>query len=183
MNGLALYTFVEKFYGCYRNGLDGGKDMRSFAALYFLLRIMLFGITMLGGLLMISNNDPFFGRNILFTSVLVSVSLCKPYRKMYMNVLDVLLLAHLGLVCHLISSFEGFEDQSRFVFTFSGMVSLPFISFVLVIMVRALQSLTQTRVFKVGIQKLKQLFLFSSAEQVHVLVESTASEINYGTTH
>ena len=42
LNGLALYTFVEKFYGCYRNGLDGGKDMRSFAGLYFVLRLMLF---------------------------------------------------------------------------------------------------------------------------------------------
>ena len=183
LNGLALYTFVEKFYGCYRNSLDGGKDMRSFAALHFLLRIMLFGISLLGGLLMISNNDPFFGRNVLFSSILISVSLCRPYKKMYRNVLDVLLLAHLGLVCHLISSFEGFEDQSRFIFTFIGMVSLPFISFILIIMVRALRSLTQTHVFKVGIQKFKQQFLSSSAEQARVLVESTASEIDYGATH
>jgi hypothetical protein len=102
---------------------------------------------------------------------------------MYMNVLDVLLLAHLGLFCHLISSFEGFEDQSRFVFTLSGMTSLPFISFVLVIMIRALRSLTQTHIFKVGIQKLKQLSLSSSAEQARVLVDSTASGIDYGTTH
>ena len=183
LNSLALYTFVEKFYGCYRNGLDGGKDMRSFAGAYFVLRIMLFGITLLGGLLMISNNDPFFGRNILFTSVLILTSLCKPYKKVHMNVLDILLLAHLGLLCHLVSSFEGFEDQSRFVFTFSAMLSLPFISFILVVMVRALQNLTQTHTFKVSVQKLRQLSLPSSVEQARILVESTAAGIDYGAIH
>ena len=29
----ALNIFVEKFYNCYRDGLDGGRDMRSFASL------------------------------------------------------------------------------------------------------------------------------------------------------
>ena len=32
--------FVEKFYNCYRDGLDGGKDMRSFVCVYFLLRVV-----------------------------------------------------------------------------------------------------------------------------------------------
>ena len=27
LDGLALKTFVEKFYSCYRNGLDGGRDL------------------------------------------------------------------------------------------------------------------------------------------------------------
>ena len=183
LNGLALYTFVEKFYGCYRNGLDGGKDMRSFAGLYFVIRVMLFGTSMLGGLLMISNNDPFFGRNILFISALLLISLCQPYKEMYMNVLDVLLLAQLGLLCHLASSFEGFEVQSRFVFTFSAMISLPFVSFILVIMVRVLQKVTKTHIFKVCIQKLGQLSPFSSVEQTHLLIDSTTAEIGYGATH
>ena len=30
----ALNIFMEKFYSCYRDGLDGGRDMRSFASLY-----------------------------------------------------------------------------------------------------------------------------------------------------
>ena len=34
----ALQTFVEKFHQCYRDGLDGGRDMRSFSGLYFILR-------------------------------------------------------------------------------------------------------------------------------------------------
>ena len=31
--------FVEKFYACYRDGLDGGRDMRSFASLYFFITL------------------------------------------------------------------------------------------------------------------------------------------------
>ena len=38
LDRIAVNTFVEKFYGCYRDGLDGGRDMRSFAALYFIIR-------------------------------------------------------------------------------------------------------------------------------------------------
>lgn len=33
---------MEKFYSCYRDGLDGGKDMRFLASFYFLLRILVF---------------------------------------------------------------------------------------------------------------------------------------------
>ena len=105
LDGIALYIFVEKFYSCYRNGLDGGKDMRSFAGLSFVLRGMLFLSNVLGGLLMISKDDPFFIRNIVFTAALMLISLCRPYKEMYMNVLDILLLAHSGIICHLLSSY------------------------------------------------------------------------------
>ena len=36
----ALNIFMEKFYSCYRNGLDGGRDMRSFVSVHFLLRLI-----------------------------------------------------------------------------------------------------------------------------------------------
>jgi hypothetical protein len=39
---LSFTLFTEKFYGCYRDGLDGGRDMRSFAGFYFLLRFLPF---------------------------------------------------------------------------------------------------------------------------------------------
>jgi hypothetical protein len=42
LDGIAINTFAEKFYSCYRTGLDGGRDMRSFAGLYFASRILLF---------------------------------------------------------------------------------------------------------------------------------------------
>ena len=37
LDSLALTAFVEKFSGCYKDGLDGGRDMRSFSGLYFVL--------------------------------------------------------------------------------------------------------------------------------------------------
>ena len=38
LNFVAVNIFFEKLSGCYRNGLDGGRDMRSFSGLYFFLR-------------------------------------------------------------------------------------------------------------------------------------------------
>ena len=67
LDGLAIKFFVEKFYDCYRDGCNGGKDMRSFASFHFVLRLVFFISSMIGGLLMISNNDPFFARNIVCT--------------------------------------------------------------------------------------------------------------------
>ena len=40
LDGLALNTFIEKFQGCYRDGLDGSRDMRSFLGFYFFLRVL-----------------------------------------------------------------------------------------------------------------------------------------------
>ena len=38
LNFTIMHTFMDKVYGCYRNGLDGGRDMR-FSGLYFFLGI------------------------------------------------------------------------------------------------------------------------------------------------
>ena len=32
-----INIFVERFYSCYKDGLDGGRDMRSFAGFYFII--------------------------------------------------------------------------------------------------------------------------------------------------
>ena len=185
LNGLALYTFVEKFYGCYRNGLDGGKDMRSFASLYFILRVTIYFTKGVGALLMISNNDPYFIRSIVFTATLVLISLCRPYKETYMNVLDILLLAHLGLLCHLVSSYQGFEIQARFELTVAAMLLLPFAGFILLVSVRVLQSIIKMRCFQAILKKSKQLCrcAFSSTEQVlSALIEPTVTGISYGST-
>ena len=99
LNCTSVNIFVEKFHSCYRNGLDGGRDMRSFSGLYFVLRILapLFFIT-----------HRFLSKwtyeTILFTSAAMLIALVQPYKKMYMNVLDSLLLALLAMLCHLLST-------------------------------------------------------------------------------
>ena len=112
--------------------------MRSFAGLSFVLRVMLFFTNAIGSELKISNNDPYFTRNIAFTVALLLISLCRPYKYMYMNVLDVLLLAHLGRLCHLLTatSYQGFQSQTNAVFAIGVMVSLPFAGFMLLILAK-----------------------------------------------
>ena len=98
LNCTSVNIFVEKFHSCYRNGLDGGRDMRSFSGLYFILRVLA---------------PPYFithrflsewtYETILFTSAAMLTALVQPYKKMYMNVLDSLLLALLAILYHLLS--------------------------------------------------------------------------------
>ena len=134
------YIFVEKFYSCYRDGSNGGRDIRSFAGLYFVVRLMLFLSNGIGILHMVSDNDPFFTRNVILSATLLLVGLCRPYKKTHMIVLDVLLLAVMGLFCHLVSSSESFTMQNRFVFCASLMLCLPFVGIVVFIIVRAKSS-------------------------------------------
>ena len=78
LNRTSVNIFVEKFHSCYRNGLDGGRDMRSFSGLYFVLRVLapLFFIT-----------HRFLSKwtyeTILFTSAAMLIALVQPYKKMY----------------------------------------------------------------------------------------------------
>ena len=100
----ALKFFIERFQGCYRdNSLgEGGNDMRSFSVLYFFLQLFV-----LAGILFVK---PLTSQQLIWfptgTLVLLSallIAFCKPYKKVYMNVLDTLLLAHFGLLCYFMS--------------------------------------------------------------------------------
>ena len=52
-----MNIFVEKVHNCYRNGLDGGRDLRSFSGLYFFLRMAVFLFGPLSvNLLKVNNN-------------------------------------------------------------------------------------------------------------------------------
>jgi hypothetical protein len=95
---LALITFVEKFHGCYRDGLDGGRDMRSFAGLYFFLRFTTFFFRINEH---IDINAVWSYLVFIFLTCTILIALVRPYKKMYMNVIDTLLLADLTLLCHL----------------------------------------------------------------------------------
>ena len=85
----ALNIFVEKFYSGYRDGLDGGRDMRSFASLYLFVRVLIY---------------IFYGYFLLPSAILPGVcclliALVRPYKKTYMNNIDALILALLTLNC------------------------------------------------------------------------------------
>ena len=98
LNRTSVNIFVEKFHSCYRNGLDGGRDMRSFSGLYFALRILLPLFFITRRLL-----PQWSYEGILFSSAAILIALVRPYKKIYMNVLDTLLLSLLAMNCHLLS--------------------------------------------------------------------------------
>ena len=101
LDRLALTTFVDKFHGCYRNGLDGGRDMRSFSGLYFFLR----GLLCLYNVLSIEKIGISYWSYELFVllAVTVLIAVARPYKQNYVNILDTLLLAHLSILSHLLS--------------------------------------------------------------------------------
>ena len=97
LDSLSLTAFTEKFYCCYRDGLDGGRDMRSFAGFYFLLRYLPFffhGFQLQNTFLTLW---PYCV--LVFLSSAILIALVKPYKSTYMNVLDSLLLGFIAYAC------------------------------------------------------------------------------------
>ena len=100
---ISVNIFVEKVQNCYRNGLDGGRDLRSFSGLYFLLKIAAFLVGLMCDRLLKSNNNIWmtdalwFPVGTVFMITSLTVALIKPYQKNYMNYLDALLLSNNAL--------------------------------------------------------------------------------------
>ena len=108
---LCLSAFMDKFHGCYRNGLNGGKDMRSFAGVYFLLRFLPF-FYYLCKLYKISFS---FGSYLvlIFLSATLLIAIAKPYKESYMNVFDSILLGQLTFMSKMHTSdyYDGMGTQ------------------------------------------------------------------------
>lgn len=93
---MAARIFVDRFYSCYKDGTDGGRDMRSFSGFYFLLRYVLcFGIMVRHYLYFLP--DRFNISLVLFALSAVLIALVRPFKQYYMNILDTLLLMLLAL--------------------------------------------------------------------------------------
>ena len=98
-----IRIFVERYYSCYKDGLDGGRDMRSFAGFYFLLRYLLCLSASLSYHSKLLSSIPSTS-SLVFISAAMLVSLIRPYKRTYMNVLDTLLLSLLAAISHLLST-------------------------------------------------------------------------------
>ena len=98
----ALNIFVEKFYNCYRDGLDGGRDMRSFASLHLFTRMIAFVVA----------THSWMYLAFLFGVCCLLTALVRPYKKTYMNIIDALILALLSLNCIQTSSFFSASFRS-----------------------------------------------------------------------
>ena len=111
LDALCLSAFMDKFHGCYRNGLNGGRDMRSFAGLYFFIRYILF-LYYPSQLYKIHFS---FGSYLvlLFLSVTILIALARPYKESYMNVFDTVILAHFTFISKIQTDdyFKGMVTQ------------------------------------------------------------------------
>ena len=101
LDTLCLSAFMDKFHGCYRNGLNGGKDMRSFAGVYFFVRFLpffyypcqLYKIPFSFGSYLV----------LIFLSATLLIAIARPYKENYMNVFDTLLLGHLTFMSKILT--------------------------------------------------------------------------------
>ena len=92
LNTLALRTFVEKFQGPYKHGSNGTVDYRWFAALYFVLRIIVFFISFGGAIISLIGFASLYAVTALFFALL------QPYRKQIYNIADSIIFAILSTV-------------------------------------------------------------------------------------
>ena len=106
----ALNIFVEKFYSCYRDGLDGGRDMRGLVSIHFFLRL-------LGNYMSVDD----ILKNMSFTTVVVLYAVCshliaiaQPYKKTYMNTIETLIIANLALISLILDKYSGQEHSTPF---------------------------------------------------------------------
>ena len=99
---ILLNTFMEKFQCCYRDGLDGTKDMRSFSGIYFLLRIIIYLAEIISRATL--KQDKYLTCGFIFSVTALLIALSRPYKKTYMNIVDTLLLSHMATFCYIIAS-------------------------------------------------------------------------------
>ena len=85
-----LNIFVEKFHSCYRDGLDGGRDMRSLASLYFIVLLL--------GYILNSVGPTVFPATVLYGGCSLFIANKQPYKKKYMSVIDSLIFANLAVL-------------------------------------------------------------------------------------
>ena len=88
LNFQSLHTFMDVFMGYYKDGTDGTRDCRYFAAVYLLLRILLVSSTILLSWPMIS----IFTCLVLLFGMLL-LSLFQPYKIQRNNVINIIAIS------------------------------------------------------------------------------------------
>ena len=115
--------FVEKFHSCYKDGLDGGKDLRSFASLYFLVTMSFF--------ILQSTSFSLIPLSIFLGSCSLLVAIVQPHKKQHMSVIESLLLAN-GALLSALSDYtylSSFQTLSKISTTLPGLGLVIFIGF------------------------------------------------------
>jgi hypothetical protein len=123
---VVVNIFVDKLQNSYRSHLDGGWDMRSFSALYFYLRI---GIYLVAAIFSLLLNGIWFSTGFVSLSIAFIIAIVRPYKMIYMSIMDALLLTNYALLCFAMTM--DFQHSPIKFF-----IKAPAIIFILIILVR-----------------------------------------------
>ena len=130
MNGIGLRMFMDAFQGCYKDGKDGGPDRRYFAGIYFIFRLVIFGIFDL------ADTIPFAYTSLITAFVIFGVitAVVQPYKKPFFTYLDIFFFNLLAMIIALqyLALFLRKETDSLPVCILSLTFTLIFIPFMYV---------------------------------------------------
>ena len=136
---IAINIYVDKVHGCYRNGLDRGRDMRSFSGLYFFLRMVAYSTGFLCHRILNHTgflSDIWYPIGTVFLTVALVIALIKPYKKAYMNYLDTFILSDLSMLCYLMSS-----QSPILLLTVRILLLIPIATFIAIVLLRKFSKL------------------------------------------
>lgn len=110
----ALNAFLDKFYSCYRDGLGGGKDVRSLVSMHFFLRLICNFLNVDEVLISVSFTVVVF----IYIASSLLIAIVRPYKKPYMNVIDTLIFTNLALISIVLNNYSGQKDHNSATSTF-----------------------------------------------------------------
>ena len=112
LNSQALYTFMDSFQGSFKDGTNGTRDYRYFAAVYLIARVVLY-IS-----LDLVNT---YGKAIVIVMLMVMIlllSTLQPYKKHFFNKVDIFFLGALVILVsaklnfgHILTHFGNIADH------------------------------------------------------------------------
>ena len=139
---VTMNIFVQKFYSCYRDSTEGGRDMRSLVCLYFFLRLLLY----LATVYQIPANVSFSILVFIYITCSTLIALAQPYNKPYMNNTDTLILANLSVLSLILSQLSGeLSDTFTQFFYISGSIvaSLPLLGLIGILIYKIITKITK----------------------------------------
>ena len=89
----ALHAFIEAYQGCFKDGTDGGRDCRYFAALYLLIRVLTYFVFEMS---IISFTIIFIV--ILFVTVILLIASFHPYKRTSNNIIEIVFFSQIIIV-------------------------------------------------------------------------------------
>ena len=120
----AINIFVQKFYCCYRDSTEGGRDMRSLVGLYFFLRVLIHFVNVY----QIPASLGFSIFVFIYIACSILIALAQPYKRQHMNNVDTLILVNLATLSLILGQLNGeLPDTITQFFYISGSIlaSLP----------------------------------------------------------